>query len=253
MTGAIASVLALGLAAPSAPAQPSIRFEQLTHDFGTVPSDAKQTFAWPYRNVGAATLEITSTHPSCGCTASVAVPATVQPGEAGTLTVTYDPAGQSGDVRKTVTVMTNDPEHPGTILTILAKVIAHDEPVVPGQHPRVTGQSLLMGSCGTCHAEPAEGKSGLALWAAICAACHGADATGGSARGLRAQDYLAGHDDQALAQAIAYGTASPKMPGYSKLMGGPLDDAQIDSIVRLLRQWGPSQSAPAAARAPLPR
>ena len=225
--------LALVLAAPGVAGAPAIRFEASTHDFGAVPSDVKQSYAWPYRNAGTDTLEIRSATPSCGCTATVADPASVPAGGAGALMVTFDPAGQSGDVRKTITVTSNDPEHPRTILTILAKVIVHEAPLKPGEHPRITGQSLLMGSCGGCHAAPAAGKTGAPLYAAICAPCH----AGARAPALDAA-YLASHDDKAVADAIAYGTASPKMPGFSRLMGGPLDDAQIASLVAHLRKTG---------------
>jgi hypothetical protein len=230
---------------------PSIRFDSLTHDFGTIPSSAKRSFSWPYRNEGSSSLEITATVPSCGCTAGVAEPTTVPAGGAGVLSVTYDPAGQSGDVRKTITVVTNDPVHPRTILTILATVTADQGAPPPGAHPRIAGQSLLMGSCTTCHASPARGKTGEALWTAVCAMCHGAKGEGASAPGLRARVAAGGLDDAALESAIAYGTASPKMPGFSELMGGPLDAAQVASLVSLLRSWAPApDTSPANAPAP---
>jgi hypothetical protein len=236
---------------PAPTPTPSIRFEVLTHDFGTIASSAKRSFSWPYRNVGSTPLEITATVPSCGCTASVAEPATVPAGGSGTLSVTYDPAGQSGDVRKTITVVTNDPVHPRTILTILAKVIAEDVAAIPGAHPRFTGQSLLMGSCTTCHAAPARGKTGAELWGAVCAMCHGPTGEGATAPALRPGGKLAGLDDAALASAIAYGTADPKMPGFSDLMGGPLDAAQVASLVTLLRSWAPApDGSPGTAPAP---
>ena len=103
-----------------------------------------------------------------------------------------------------------------------------------------------MGSCGACHAQPAAGKSGAALWSAVCAMCHGADGKGTRAPSLRTPGYLEGHDDSYLAQAIAYGTPSPKMPGFSETMGGPLTNAQVESLVHLLRSWGPAP--PAAPR-----
>lgn len=228
---------------------PSIRFEELTHDFGTIPSDTKQSLSWTFRNVGSSPLQIVATQTSCGCTAGSAEPASVPPGTAGVLSVTFDPAGQSGDVRKTLTVVSNDPEHPRTVLTILAKVIEHRVGAVAAGHPRDTGQSLLMGSCARCHASPAAGRSGEALWGAICAMCHGATGNGASAPGVRAKAFLAGCDDSALTHVITYGTANPKMPGFSELMGGPLDAEQIASLVTLLRRWGPNSADEPAAPA----
>ena len=229
--------------AEPAPTGPAIRFDETTHDFGTIRADAKQSFSWSYRNVGSAPLEIRGTAPSCGCTVSTPPDASVPPGGTGALAIVYDPAWQSGGVHKTIAVMSNDPEHPRTILSIKAQVIPLDEEPMPNGHPRFTGQSLLMGKCAGCHAGAAAGKSGAELYGAVCAMCHGAKGDGGLAPGLRARDYLASHDDKALGEAIAYGTANPKMPGFSDLMGGPLSASQIASLVKLLRDWGPSAAS----------
>jgi len=243
-----AALAALAAASGSGPARdrpskPVVRFEKTVHDFGEIPQDRKVVYQWRYFNEGGAPLAIVSTHPSCGCTVSRVDRKEIPPGESGTLEVTFDPAGQEGSVRRTITVVTNDPDRPNTILSIRAKVLPRAQPLAVKGHPVWAGQSLLMGSCAGCHAAPAAGKTGEALWAAICAMCHGAKAEGGLAPGLRAPDYLASHDDRALAEAIAYGTANPRMPGYSEAMGGPLSRDQIASLVRLLRQWGPARAA----------
>jgi mono/diheme cytochrome c family protein len=159
--------------------------------------------------------------------------------------VTFNAAGQQGDVRKTIAVVTTDPVKPRTILTIKAKVLPPANPRVSAGHPPIQGQSLLGAGCADCHAKPASGKTGEALYAAVCAMCHGGDASGALAHGLRDPDYLASRDDRALADAIAFGTANPRMPGFSVDMGGPLTPAQIDSIVRQLRAWGPASRRPA--------
>jgi hypothetical protein len=57
-----------------------------------------------------------------------------------------------------------------------------------------------------------------------------------------------------LADALACGTPHARMPGFSELMRGPLDDAQVESLVRHLRCWGrapvrPSAGAGAPSRA----
>ena len=76
---AMAAVLAASGAAPS------IRCDRTTHDFGGIPSNAKQDFSWAYHNDGKAPLTILSMTPSCGCTASVADPKSVPPGDSGAL------------------------------------------------------------------------------------------------------------------------------------------------------------------------
>lgn len=240
--------------APEPPPSSKIRFESATHDFGRVRSDQKQAFAWVYHNDGNLPLEILSTAPSCGCTATVLDGDAIAPGGTGTLKITFDPVGQSGDVRKTLTVLTNETEKPRTILTIRAKVDPVPDPTLSKDHPAISGQSMLMGACASCHAAPAKGKTGQDLFATICAMCHGARADGGRAPTLRAPDYLAGHDDKALADAIAYGTPNAKMPGFSDVMGGPLTAEQIATLVELLRNWGPAAArTEAAVPSPAPR
>lgn len=238
---------ALVLAADPAAKAPKTRWEKTTHDFGSIAADAKVDYRWPVHNDGTAPLEIVNTFPSCGCTASLIEGGPIDPGRTGSLHVRFDAAGQSGDVRKTITVITTDPAKPRTILTILAKVLPPANPRVSSGHPPILGQSLLGSGCADCHAKPAAGKSGLELYAAVCAMCHGADATGGLSHGLRDADYLGSRNDRALADAIAYGTANPHMPGFSSDMGGPLDANQIDSLVRQLRTWGPVSKPSAAA------
>lgn len=221
---------------------PVARFDQTVHDFGTVAADAKVEFAWPVFNDGDEPLEIVNTFPSCGCTASLIETDAIGPGERGILRVTFDAAGQFDDVRKTITVVTTDPDRPRTILTIRAKVLPPTNPRVSSGHPPMSGQSMLVGPCGGCHAQPAGGKSGAALYSAVCAMCHGDRALGGLAYGLRDAAYLSSRDDRALADAIAYGTTNPRMPGFSKDMGGPLDPSQVDSLVKLIRTWGPTET-----------
>ena len=221
---------------------PIIRFEKTAHDFGKLPSDSKVAFSWSFRNIGDAPLKITGTRPQCGCTATVQDDTLIPPGGSGSLEITFDPAGLSGSIRKSLAVRTNERSERRTLLEIMATVIPVERKVEEGTHPPTAGQSLLIGSCAGCHAAPAAGRTGADLYAAVCAMCHGDNATGGLAPSLREQDYLASRDDVELHGYITYGSANPKMPGFSALMGGPLSEPQIDSLVELLRTWGPLSS-----------
>jgi mono/diheme cytochrome c family protein len=221
---------------------PRLRFETQTHDYGMLRSDqGKVIHRWVYHNDGDQPLRIIGTRPSCGCTVTVIEDAEVPPGGSGALEVTFDPSDQHGTVRKTLGVTSNDPTEPSVLLTIRARVevVAPPEPE-PGAHPRTGGQSLLMGDCATCHAEPAAGKTAEPLWSAICAMCHGSEGQGTEhGPSPRAADYFSTHDDEQLTVAIAYGTANPRMPGFAELMGGPLSEEQVRSLVELVRRWGP--------------
>ncbi len=226
----------VALAAAAADRGPRIRFEAMTHDFGTIRSDGKVSFDWTFANDGDAPLEIVGTRPACGCTAAVQDGKPVPPGGRGTLRVTFDPAGLHGSVRKSLAVSSNDPENPRVLLTLRADVIPIERKRKPGEHPPTAGRSLLVGECAACHASPASGREGRDLFASVCGMCHGADGAGGPhGPSLRDPQYLASHDDKTLTTAISYGTANPSMPGFLDVMGGPLSQAQVDSIVRWLR------------------
>lgn len=223
---------------------PRIRFEHSTHDFGTIRSDEPQEVSWPFFNDGDAPLRIVGTRPQCGCTATTLDDAPVPPGGRGTLEVRFDPVGIEGRVRKSLAVMSNDPTRGTVLLSLVAEIIPVEEKVEPGGHPRTAGRSLLAGDCASCHAAPAAGKTGAALYEAVCVMCHAPDGSGVHAPSIRDASYLSSRTDDELAEAIAYGTANPKMPGFSELMGGPLDDAQVRSLVSFMRTWGDGSSSP---------
>lgn len=217
---------------------PKIHFEQTSHDFGELRSDETASYDWVFTNTGDEPLEILRTRSSCGCTMSVAQEEPVPPGGSGTIHVEFDAGGLEGSIKRTLAVESNDPQDGLILLKIRANVTSVAVPTVSGGHPRIGGQSLLMGECASCHAAPASGKTGAELYAAVCAMCHGPRAAGERAPSLRHPSYLDEREDRELAEGIAYGTTNPRMPGYSELMGGPLNDEQIDSLVRLLREWG---------------
>jgi mono/diheme cytochrome c family protein len=243
---AVATVVltTLLVVAAAPPRGPSIRFDEMTHDFGTIRSDQPVEYDWPFRNEGDAPLLIVRTRPQCGCTATVLDDEPVPPGESGTMKVTFDPIGLEGGVRKSLAVMSDDPRKPHVLLTLVAEVIPIEVPREDGEHPRIAGQSLLVGECAGCHAAPAAGKSGAELYAAVCATCHGEDGGGVHAPSIRDPSYLAARTDEELQQAISYGSANPRMPGFLDLMGGPLDGAQVESLVRLMRSWDVEGASP---------
>jgi cytochrome c553 len=251
LVAACVALAAVSVASDSGTGKPRIRFDALTHDFGEIRSDQKVEHLWVFHNDGDAPLEIVQLLTSCGCTMTVLDSKVVAPRAGGTIKVVFDPAGQQGSVRKSLSVVSNDPDGGRTLLTVKAFVRPVDTAQVSsGGHPPFTGQSLLMGPCASCHAEPSRGKHGAELYAAICAMCHGAEGTGGRAPTLRDPGYLEGNSDDRLVEAIAFGTANPRMPGFSELMGGPLSEEQIRSVVQLLRHWGPAGGSTAGPPSP---
>lgn len=90
---------------------------------------------------------------------------------------------------------------------------------------------------------------GATLYVKLCSQCHGADAKGyksDHAPSLVNPTFLASATDSFLHRSIAFGRPGTSMAGYSKQVGGPLDDRQIAAITGWLRAQGtPAQTLPA--------
>ena len=89
--------------------QAEIRFEKLTHDFGTFPDSSPMvTCVFNFTNVGTLPLVINQAIASCGCTVPEYPKTPIKPGEKGQIKVTYNGAGKfPGHFKKSITVRTN--------------------------------------------------------------------------------------------------------------------------------------------------
>jgi cytochrome c oxidase cbb3-type subunit III len=74
------------------------------------------------------------------------------------------------------------------------------------------------------------------LYKQNCSGCHGADAKNGAALSLGDPVYLAIADDTILRKAVTNGIAGTSMPAFAKSAGGMLTDAQVDIIIRGIRE-----------------
>jgi len=86
-----------------------IKFDKLTHNFGTF-SEANpvQKCEFTFTNIGGQPLVINQAVASCGCTIPEYTKTPIQPGQKGTLSVTYNGKGKfPGHFKKTITVRTN--------------------------------------------------------------------------------------------------------------------------------------------------
>ncbi|BDD04281.1 DUF1573 domain-containing protein [Aureibacter tunicatorum] len=101
---------------------PKLTFEKKTYDFGTINASEKKTHEFTFTNTGKSNLTIRKTKTNCGCTVSKLSKTTIKPGQTGTIKVTFDPTGRSGNQYKTITVYSNDPSSPTQVLNIKANI-----------------------------------------------------------------------------------------------------------------------------------
>jgi hypothetical protein len=99
----------------------SLGFSTASHDFGIVPQNSVNTYAFEFINTGQAPLVITNALGSCGCTVPEYPKHPIAPGQKGEIKVVYKSGMQEGRQMKTVTVSANTA--PGkTVLRITADV-----------------------------------------------------------------------------------------------------------------------------------
>ncbi len=103
--------------------QPVITFEKTEHDFGKInEGDGRVSVVFNFKNEGMAPLVLSNVRASCGCTTPTWTKEPVEPGQTGSITVTYNPNGRPGRFQKTVTITSNASE-PTTKVFIKGEVI----------------------------------------------------------------------------------------------------------------------------------
>lgn len=91
-------------------AQPQIKFDNTTYEFGSIKEEGgKVTGRFEFTNVGNQDLMLVKVQPGCGCTAANYTRTAVPPGGKGFIDATYDPYNRPGSFHKNIKVYTNEP------------------------------------------------------------------------------------------------------------------------------------------------
>lgn len=85
-------------------------FSEEVHNFGTINQGDKVNYFFTFKNTGENDLIITRALGSCGCTVPEFPKEPIAPGKTAKMKVTFNSAGKSGNVEKTVTVYANVPD-----------------------------------------------------------------------------------------------------------------------------------------------
>ena len=102
-------LLFCGMSVALAQKPAEIKFDKLTHDFGTFSEkEPVVSCTFSFTNVGESPLIINQAVASCGCTIPEYTKTPIQPGEKGEIKVTYNGTGKfPGHFKKSITVRTN--------------------------------------------------------------------------------------------------------------------------------------------------
>ena len=200
---------------------PHIVFQEQAHDFGKVIQGKIVEYTFTFENKGTADLLIGEVTTSCGCTAALVSNNTLKPGETGQIKVSYDSQGRAGKVDRKITVVSNDPVEPSKELTITAMVD-------PSMHSSFNvNESIFSEKCSACHYVPANGKQGKELYDTVCTFCHSRTALG--------LDQLKAVPKDKMEQVIKTGILGTEMPAWLKELKGPLDNEQINSLIKFIK------------------
>jgi len=102
---------------------PAIFFEKPDFNFGQIFKGQKIEHIYEFENRGKDILDIRKVKTSCGCTAAILTNKTIAPGKTGAIKATFNSGKLSGNVTKSISVLSNDPERPRYKLTISGKII----------------------------------------------------------------------------------------------------------------------------------
>jgi len=113
------SFLCFSLAATT---QAALVFEKTTVDLNPDMNASTAVAVFKYENKGDTLVHIKAVKPSCGCTTAALAKNDVAPGEKGEIKATFTIGDRSGLQVKTISVETDDPKAPQTVLTFKATI-----------------------------------------------------------------------------------------------------------------------------------
>ncbi|MCD6366775.1 MAG: DUF1573 domain-containing protein [Bacteroidales bacterium] len=99
-----------------------VTFDTLTFNFGTINQGDVVSHNFKLKNTGKSDLLIRKIKSSCGCTATAPESKVIGKGKSSSIKATFNSRGKVGKQHKTITVITNDPDHPETILRVTGYV-----------------------------------------------------------------------------------------------------------------------------------
>lgn len=207
------------------------------------PGDEKAEFTFTATNTSSAPVTITHVQPSCGCTIAKlpSEPWVIGPGSNGTMEVSIDLIGKSGELYKTLNVY-------GSNIATRTLVIVVHMPLSPemlrAQNQMAAmadRQAVFKGTCAECHVDKGRGKSGKALYAEDCGICHDATHRATMVPDLKALKHPT--DEAYWRQWIRSGKQGTLMPAFASDQGGPRTDQEVDDLVKVLTKVFPSSPA----------
>ena len=245
---------------PSVPARPAppapvqnpplpntvLAWDSELKEYTLKPGEMEAHYTFYFTNVSSEVVLIRSAAASCGCTVPKlpSLPWTNAPGASGEIPVTMNVAGKNGVVLKTVTINTDKGLKQLTVkATIPPPLAAPAQPMDRNKNQELAKtdrQAVFKGDCASCHVQPTIGKMGKELYEKACGICHEAEHRASMVTNLHALNHDTNPDFWKT--WASQGKPGSLMPGFAVSEGGPLNDAQINSLVQYLSTTIPTQA-----------
>jgi mono/diheme cytochrome c family protein len=210
----------------------SIKIDEDSYDFHDIELGTKAEHNFLISNDGTDTLVISSTRPSCGCTAAVldAKDNRIPPGGTSRLKVTFDANNKpEGPISKSVTITSNAKNKPDAMVHIQGRVVKSKMAHKTAMHL----DGLFQGDCASCHVNKGKGELGARLFEADCAICHGTKTDGKPGPELASETMLK-HTPKQWQNIIENGIPNSAMPAFHTKNKGPLGDEEIASLIEYM-------------------
>jgi len=176
----------------------------------------------------------------------------LKPRASGEIQVTIDLSNRMGTVKKAVFVNVSNAPTETLFVTATISLLIPPPPEMSEadrirnvQTAKANAQAIFQGDCATCHAAPARDKMGAELYSAVCGICHDAGARQASMV-PRLLQLKKPTGFSFWKKTIANGVTNSLMPAFSKTNGGPLSDAQINSLAEFLDKTVPQNPSTAS-------
>jgi mono/diheme cytochrome c family protein len=242
---------------PQLPSTPpdALKFDAENKEYTPKPAEPTAPFTFWLTNTYTSEVVINRIQPSCGCTTAKAQPLPwhVAPGASGSIELSVNLAGKSGEITKSVTV-DGTSGMKNLILRVHMPAMAAAVPGAPaGDVDRVRNMQMALaerqvvfkGECASCHApNPTHANTGPQLFSDICANCHESPNRASMVPDLKALRHPTNADYWRT--WVTSGRAGSMMPAFSQKEGGPLSNEQIEMLVTYLSAAIPSTPPPAA-------
>lgn len=237
-----------------------LAWDSESKEYNVPPGEMQAPFTFYFTNVSSTNVVIANAVASCGCTVPKLqpLPWTNAPGASGQIPVMMNLAGKSGTVMKTITVNTDQGQK-----ILYVKAIIPPPAAAPGSPDALSAsaapmdrnknqelaksdrQAVFKGDCASCHVQPARGKMGKDLYDKACGICHDSEHRATMVPDLHALKHDTNTDFWKT--WTSQGKPGTLMPAFALSEGGPLNDAQINSLAQYLTATIPARAVPSHA------